>query len=201
MENIIQKHREIVLRLKKPGAEILRTLTPYGCDLTHMGGCLMGEAAELHDAVVENSSELLEELGDFAFYLVANKDIFGLNEWESNKPNGVRDEAVKPETQTVELMRLGGHFWDVVKRIVVYRKPSHSPDSKYAGRTLCTVAQETLSDMEARFNWLLKHYGYSLEAVLEENYRKLADADTDRFSSGAYSDEQAQERRDKQGRQ
>lgn len=198
MESIITKHKEMVLRLAKPGGDILKSMTPATADLVHMGGCLMGEASELFDAVQEadtTSENLLEELGDFAFYLVKVRSIF-LHEADTLWTG---DGAGKNSTHlnAIELMRLGGHFWDVVKRIVVYQKDMDKPDSKYEGRTLRAVAVDLLDHMEQRFNALLRIYGFPLNDVLEANWVKLADADTGRFASGAYSDAQAQDRRDK----
>ena len=138
---------------------------------------------------------MIEELGDYAFYLVAVRSIFspGFGDaWNVQKPI----KALLPSVNCAELMRLGGHFWDVVKRIVIYRKPADAPDSKYAGSTLNQVAIRLLGEMEDRFHALCFHYGVSLEDVLEANWNKLANADTGRYASGSYSDEQAQERRD-----
>lgn len=186
----------MVLRLKKPGQAILDSLTPHDCDLIHMAGCLPGEAAELWDAVEQNSVELVEELGDFAFYLVATRHLFGFFEWTGVKAVGTRSHA-QPLFHATEIMRLSGHLWDVVKRIVIYRKSPLVPDSKYQDRTLGEVAIELLDQIEHRFNGLLAHYGYQLDAILEANYEKLAGVDKGRYASGSYSDAQAQDRRDK----
>jgi hypothetical protein len=191
-ENTIDKHRKMVLRLGKPGEAILNSLTPFDCNLTHMGGCLMGEASELYDSITDApSGELLEELGDFAFYLVAVRAIYKQN-W-----NGIVGPVANPVTNAVELMRLGGHFWDVVKRIVIYRKYQTVPDSKYEGQSIVQVSISLLDQMELRFNAIITHYDYTLDEVLEANWDKLANTDTGRYSSGSYSDQQAQDRKDK----
>lgn len=193
-ENTVEKHKAMVLRLAKPGADILKSMTPAMADLVHMGGCLMGEASELFDAVQDekvNSDDLMEELGDFAFYLVKVRAIFDAT-W-----HGQASGTSSAYRNTVELMRLGGHFWDLVKRIVVYGKNPAAPDSKYDGRAMNIVAVEMMDQMEQRFNALLLHFGYSLDEILEANYVKLADADKGRYASGAYSDAEAQDRRDK----
>lgn len=194
-EDIIKKHHDMVLRLKKPGQKILESLTAWDCDFMHMAGCLPGEASELYDEIENNSTDLIEELGDFAFYLVACRAILKTGAW-----TGETGGQTSPHRNSVQLMRLGGHFWDVVKRAVVYRKPIDKPDSKYQGRTLEAVAKEYLDQMEQCFGAILTYYSYTLDEILEANYHKLADADTGRYSSGSYSDKEAQERKDKQGR-
>lgn len=198
METTIEKHKSMVLRLAKPGEAILESLTPLDCDFVHMGGCLGGEAAELFDAVLVHlnspspgTDNLLEELGDFAFYLVKCSTFFS-RDW-----HGRVSQITAPTVNCVELMRLGGHYWDVVKRVTVYRKPIDKPDSKHGGKTLTSVAVSLLDQMEERFNALVTFYNFDLETVLEANYQKLADADKGRFSSGTYSDAQAQNRQDK----
>jgi hypothetical protein len=190
-ESIIETHRKMVLRLKKPGDFILASLTSWDCDLIHMAGCLPGEAAELYDAIQTDPTTLTEELGDYAFYLVACRNLFDINNWTGLVGgSNARGNAI-------ELMRLGGHFWDVVKRIVIYCKAIDVPDSKYDNQTLIKVAQNLLDQMEQRFNAILTYYGYTLEEILKANYEKLANVDTGRYSSGTYSDQQAQDRKDK----
>lgn len=198
----IKKHREMVLRLAKPGAAILESLTPWDCDLIHMAGCPGGEAAELYDAVIadlasgsasNNEVDLLEELGDYAFYLVKCRAIFEMTEW-----HGLVSHVQSPTNNCIELMRLGGHFWDVAKRVVIYRKPIDISDPKYDGQFLRDVALNFLGKMEQHFNALITYYNFTLDEVLDANWTKLASADKGRFSSGSYSDEQAQARKDKQ---
>lgn len=195
MENIIETHHDMVLRLKKPAVTILDSLTPWDCDLVHMAGCLPGEAAELYDAITIDGVELLEELGDFAFYLVAVRNLLGIDEW-TGVVGGV-GQTSSPERNAIHLMRLGGHFWDIVKRIVIYRKGLDGVELKYSRQTPAQAAKGLLEQMENRFNSIITHYNYSLEDVLEANYHKLANADTGRYAQGTYSDQQAQERRDK----
>lgn len=182
----------MVLHLKKPGVDIRSSISPWDCDLAHMAGCLPGEAAELYDAILSNPHELIEELGDYAFYLVACRNLFGVNTWTGHVYG-----LGSVNTHAIELMRLGGHLWDVVKRTVIYRKDANMPDNKYEDQTLTKVARNLLDQMEQRFNAILTFYGYSLEDVLEANYWKLTDANTGRYSQGTYSNQQAQDRKDK----
>lgn len=203
MESILEKHRQMVLRLKKPGELIRQSLTAEDCDLFHMAGCLPGEAAELYDAIMgkdeETREELMEELGDFEFYLTACRDLFGM-------VRGVDTVgSITPSTSVnhlyghaVQLMRLSGHLWDVVKRIVIYRKDRNAPDKKYQDRSLQNVAIIQLREIEVHFYGILGMLSIRLTDVCAANYDKLADADKGRYASGSYTDEQAQNRRDEQ---
>lgn len=201
MKDIINTHRQMVLRLAKPGEAILKSLNdnpkgPMHCHLTHMAGCIPGEAAELYDAICDGlsdkSDDPVEELGDFAFYLAALQSLFSL-EWTGK----AKEPSLAPADHCVELMRIGGHLWDVVKRIVVYQKDAGLADAKYDGRTLFEVAQDLLRDLETEFGAIVTLYDLTLEEVLEANWTKLADSGKGRYSSGAYSDQQAQDRKDK----
>ena len=67
---------DLVKALKKPGKEILDTLTPEKCDLMHMALGLAGEAGEILDAVKKHViynqpldlANVREELGDIEFF-------------------------------------------------------------------------------------------------------------------------------------
>jgi NTP pyrophosphatase (non-canonical NTP hydrolase) len=70
-------HAAMVAKLKKPGKEILKLLTPEQCDLIHMGMGIAGEAGELLDAIKKHTiynqdidmENIIEELGDIEWYL------------------------------------------------------------------------------------------------------------------------------------
>jgi hypothetical protein len=182
MSNIVQKHLEMVNRLAKPGTVILSTLNPFDCDFIHMGGCLMGESSELYEAL-RLVADPLEELGDFQFYWAKVADILGIEREEkaASPSNDPMDVATR-------LMVLGGDFWDVVKRAVIYRKPLERDRAILIMR-----------EIEQHLLWMGDEFSYSLDEVLEANYKKLADKDTGRYASGNYSDEQAIARKDKAG--
>jgi hypothetical protein len=188
---IIHQHKEMVLRLGKPGAAILATLTPEDCNLVHMGGCLMGEAAELYEACNEISctkNDIIEELGDFEFYMVACRAAIGIErgtaDWVYGQLESKQVAAVGPHL--IRLMVLGGNFWDIVKRVTVYRKPIEQ-----------ARAEGILREMELCLHCLYSYYDLRMEDILQANWTKLADKDKGRYREGAYSDEAAQARRDK----
>jgi NTP pyrophosphatase (non-canonical NTP hydrolase) len=70
-------HSEMVAGLKKPGEDILKSLTPEKCDAWHMASCIPGEAGEIFDAVKKyviyerdiDMVNVIEELGDLEFYM------------------------------------------------------------------------------------------------------------------------------------
>lgn len=189
MENIIDQHKEMVLRLKKPGEVIRQTMSSADCDLVHMGGCLMGEAGELYEAIIapeSTSNDILEELGDFEFYWVACAHLIGIKRTNPNEDEDEFDMPSSTSKASVRLMVLGAQFWDVVKRQVVYRKPLE-----------LEKAVKILRETEQLLAYLEVKFGFNLEQVLQANYTKLADKDKGRYASGTYSDEQAQARRDK----
>ncbi len=79
-------HEELVKTLKKPGEQILETLTPEKADLWHMATLLVGEAAEILDAVKKhviynkplNVENIHEEMGDSEFAMEGIRQILGL---------------------------------------------------------------------------------------------------------------------------
>jgi NTP pyrophosphatase (non-canonical NTP hydrolase) len=74
---IEQSYGQMVEALAKPGAEILRTLTPEQANLLHMALGVCGEAGELADAIKKHAvynkpldvENVIEELGDLEFYM------------------------------------------------------------------------------------------------------------------------------------
>lgn len=189
---IIHQHKEMVLRLGKPGAAILATLTPEDCNLVHMGGCLMGEAAELYEACWTNmhpdKNHIIEEFGDFEFYMVACKSAIGIERGTADWVNAQVEshQVAVAEPHLIQLMVLGGNFWDVVKRVTVYRKPIEQ-----------ARAEDILRKMEVHLHCLYSFYDLRMEDVLQANFTKLADKDKGRYREGSYSDAAAQARRDK----
>lgn len=74
------QHAELVDRLGKPGADIIKDLHPHSAELLHYAFALVLEAAELGDIVKktviynkefgpEQLANAIEELGDIEFYL------------------------------------------------------------------------------------------------------------------------------------
>lgn len=198
----------MVLRLAKPGDDILKSLTPEDCHLLHIGGCLGSEAGEILEALdgtlvpdfptkggpvkLTSEKEVMEECGDWEFYWTSMAAHFGVSRSE------VRTKAIRGSYHhVVQLMILGGNFWDVIKRMVIYRKPKDQPDKKFGGKTLEEAARGILLEMRSQMNSFYFYVNFEPETVLEENWTKLADNDKGRYGAGGYSDQAAQDRRDK----
>lgn len=208
---IKEQHKEMALRLAKPGQAILDTLTAWDCHLTHMGGCLMGEAAELHESArgmimgwkSAGSDGFVEELGDYEFYHVVCCAIFEMDATHAAEPSNafvVTKDCPTWELRLhncVGLMEIGGHFWDTVKRIVVYRKDWLLADKKFEGKSLKQVGMDQLMGMRWFLNNIYATIPETREEVLRANIQKLDGA---RYKTGAYSDAQAIERADKSSR-
>jgi hypothetical protein len=152
----------------------------------------MGEAAELYEAcwVTQpvDKENLIEELGDFEFYMVAVRTALGMERGTADWVNAQIEshQLAVAQPHLIQLMVLGGNFWDVVKRVTVYRKPIEQ-----------ARAEQILRQMEIHVHCLYSYYDLRMEDILQANWTKLADKDKGRYREGAYSDEAAQARRDK----
>ncbi len=92
----------MVAGLKKPGKDIIDSITPEKADLLHMAVGISGEAGELLDAIKKaviynkpiDRENVIEELGDLMFYMegmMQNLEVSGQECIEANiKKLGVR---------------------------------------------------------------------------------------------------------------
>lgn len=84
-------HAEMVQALIKPGADIIRSLTPGRMNALHMAVGVVGEAGELIDAVKKyviydkslDRANVVEELGDIEFYLQGLRKELGITREET----------------------------------------------------------------------------------------------------------------------
>lgn len=84
---INERHAEMVSRLAKPGAEIVKELTPTAAHLWHMATGVAGEAGELLDAIKKHAiygkaldfANVEEELGDLEFYMSGIRQALNLS--------------------------------------------------------------------------------------------------------------------------
>ncbi len=100
-----EQFNQMVAGLKKPGEDILSSLTPEKCDLTHMAMGLSGEAGELLDAIKKyviynkelDMENVIEELGDIEFFLEGVRQSLSLTREQCIEANikklGVRYQA------------------------------------------------------------------------------------------------------------
>lgn len=89
------KHQSMVLRLKKPGEDILAKLTPAMADALHMSGGVCSEAGELFDAIKRwaiygkelDRANVIEELGDLEFFLEGLRQLLRIPREETLEAN------------------------------------------------------------------------------------------------------------------
>ena len=177
-----KEHSEMVNKLAKSGQVILETLTPNKCHLWHMVTGVMGEMIELKDYT--NIESLLEELGDLEFYLGAIREHYGI-------PYGL-EESQPPQLLSLPetigwVLSASGDLVDNMKKELIYCKPK-TEDVKRA-----------LVDVTNAMVYVYSASGLTREDALVHNMNKLLKGKNARYSSGSYSDQQAQERSDKQG--
>lgn len=95
LENINERHQEMVAGLAKPGAEIAMQLTPTNAHAWHMATGVAGEAGEVLDLVKKvvaynkplDREHLVEELGDVEFYLEGLRQAFNISREEVLQAN------------------------------------------------------------------------------------------------------------------
>ena len=107
------------------------------------------------------------------------------------KPGGIIADELSGVDAHLLHMAIGiageaGELLDVIKKHAIYRKPLDFPH-----------LIEELGDLEFYMAGLRDALAISRETTLLENIKKLEK----RYASGAYSDQQAQARADKQGEQ
>lgn len=95
MSMIELDHKQLVKKLCKDGAVILKEMSPYQMDLLHPTSKLCSEAGELMDAVgklcyyqkeldIEN---VVEELGDIEFYMERIRSVLGISRIQTLQHN------------------------------------------------------------------------------------------------------------------
>lgn len=175
---------KMVTSLAKPGNDILKSLTPIKCDLMHMLIGLAGEGYELLEAITSGKDHhhYIEELGDVHFYLERIAQILEIDD--------LRTEVVLPlEFPNIyEVMRLIGEVVDTGKKLVIYNQDKR--------REVLIRHTKALWYTLRRFEDLNL---YDFDEILSANIHKLVGSEKARYKGGVYSDEAAQERRDKLG--
>ncbi len=91
-------YSKMVSALAKPGADIVRSLTPENAHALHMAAGIAGEAGELLDAVKKaaiyckeiDRENVVEELGDLEFYLEGLRQGLHITREEVLEANAVK---------------------------------------------------------------------------------------------------------------
>ena len=173
------KFEEMVKALAKDGGEIISGLTPDSAHMLHMAVGIDGEIGELIENHLEckGRENKVEELGDIEFYfqgIVQELEPF-INE-PNEKITGSIDKLL------LELSMYGSQLLDVVKKYSIYEKELNGKD-----------VLNHLYNIRIKLTQLYTIYGISREEAIEANIAKLGK----RYSSGSYSNKQAQIRADK----
>lgn len=95
MSDLNTRHSMLVLRLAKPGQQIVDSLSGIQAHFLHMAVGVAGEAGELLDAIKKHTvyqkpldkENVIEELGDLEFYMAGLRDALGISREETLEHN------------------------------------------------------------------------------------------------------------------
>lgn len=181
------KYADFVKALKKPGDDIIVTLTGQQADLLHMAIGLSGEVAELLEPfsasyqfpeVLIDRANVIEELGDIEFFLEGIYENVGRKRhyWIALDAESGRRSLIE------DLVIYSGKVLDAVKRHAIYGKELDREELDGA-----------VEDFENTLSALYHVLGVDRNEVINHNVNKLST----RYASLSYSDKQAQDRADK----
>jgi NTP pyrophosphatase (non-canonical NTP hydrolase) len=184
-------HPELVKALLKPGSEIAANITPQEADLWHNATGVAGETGEILEAVMSatmndltlDHENMVEELGDLAFYLEGFRQNLGIDRDETLFYVGDRP-AFRLMRESGLLCVAGSHLLDLTKKAVIYKKAI--PREQFI---IALASIERVTDQIRRL------IGVTREQMLSGNIAKLSV----RYAGITYSDAAAQARADKQG--
>lgn len=170
-------HPEMVAALAKPGADIMAGLSPSGADLWHHATGVVTEAGEL--LAFHSRANMVEELGDFEFYLTGVYLNLGI---ERIEPTLITLDGVDLHTELVELAFHSTELLDAAKKVAVY---GQVPDVSRIGTVLLMI-ERCLTRIRFVEN-------IDRDYTLRANMTKLAR----RYPGFVYSDAAAKARADK----
>lgn len=195
-------YTDMVAGLAKKGEDILDKMSSMKMHLLHMAIGMSGEVGELleihHKAMTADIPEyeidrahVLEELGDFAFYLegwgIGWSQVYG-GRFPAPIHVGAQGLPERNGELITQLTVSAAHILDIAKRYAIYGKPlnDYKLHPELLRRTAC-VSED--------FANLMDHFGFSTEEVQRANKRKL----WERYQQWKYSDDRAHARADKGG--
>lgn len=182
--SVDNNHTELVRALAKSPYDILVDISAEKIDLLHGAIGLAGETIEFMAGEEDNDQEnVIEEAGDILFYgrmielrmgydIVINRDLM-----RQFYPAGATSAG-----WCSELVQAAGNVLDLVKKFAIYNKNIADTDIMMQLQK-CFYCLDTL----------LGTRGITLDDARVANIAKLRK----RYSSGTYSDQQAQDRADK----
>lgn len=179
-------HTDMVLKLAKPGQAVIDGLTARSAHTWHMATGVAGEIGELLENFIDagDRENRVEELGDIEFYHRALSLEFKADTNATVLTIKHQDDVV---FAMLSLTVHGAALLDAAKKYAVYAKPVDSVE---------VIKQ--LSLVRAWLNCLYKLTGISRTEALDANIDKLYEGEKARYKRGEYSDEQAQQRQDKE---
>jgi NTP pyrophosphatase (non-canonical NTP hydrolase) len=184
------KHPQLVARLVKDGQAIIDSLTPDKAHAAHMVCGVSGEVGELLDAILKATMEgqvldhenVVEELGDLEFYLEATRVILGVQREVACWPPTPENLADPLTYHAAKIAIHGSEMLDATKKQVVYVTPLDRE-----------VALAAMGQVEKHMDALRALLNITRQQCLDANIAKLRK----RYEGFIYSDQQAQERADK----
>lgn len=173
---------KMVNSLVKDGDDIIKGLTTESAHLLHMTVGVSGEIGELIENYMEHGSveNRVEELGDIEFYFEGLRDRLALSVMHDDNKS-----LILPVNEAEELLSLtksSAALLDAIKKYSVYEK----------ALDIQTVFKEMLN-IRHSLDTLYVMYKIDRADAMKANMKKLGK----RYSSGTYSNEQAQIRADK----
>lgn len=193
MENLYELFINMVTRLAKAGKAIRDSLTDQGCHIIHMTLGIAGELKEIRSAMLRGDrANLIEELGDYEFYLEGICQGIGAEQGWSGKP-GVEFQHLNLDKFFDELQRQTGIMVDTVKRIHIMNKPGWGDEKIAEAAHGIRMCLDGFYEANA--------YHITQDEVIEGNRKKLETGDKPRYAEGTYSDAAANARADKDGQE
>jgi hypothetical protein len=168
-------YSEFVASRVKPGQDIVDTMSASKANTMHMLMGLAGESLELYKAITASDvKNIREELGDFGFFLEGLGQELGFLPFATPAIVMLYDLEV--------LIDCADTLLDLAKRVGIYNKELDREELFETLTIVRSICRHTMA------SWQL-----TWPEIEQGNMAKL----TKRYSSGKYSDKQAQERADK----
>lgn len=193
-------HPEMVKNLAKPGEDIINQLTPCSAHILHMAVGIAGEAGEILEATFGketmaevNRGNIIEELGDLEFYLEGFRQEMGFDRDRTISKHNKKDFKHHGENvadaylAAADLAMCTLKLLDEAKKFSVYVKPANARNML-----------DDLVEIEICLEHVRQHFDILHSECIDHNIHKLYAGENARYKEGKFSNEQAQDRADKQ---
>lgn len=191
----------MVRQLSKDGDQIITELDAMKAHRWHMASALLGEVSELFEADINDTENLIEEVGDCLFYLegicYTFDDFDGFETLVAS--SGLEDPTrpifniglATPVNHTARLISftvLCGRIFDSIKREAIYNKPIFEDESKVR-----EIKAQLITAYQVLDQFVFESVKFDLNYCRERNIEKLGE----RYDGFKYSNESAINRADK----